>query len=254
MGALNWRERIKTYDSRRQVIIPGNDIETIQFCVEQFLSLAKEAIADHDCFAVALSGGSTPKAIFQGLLQSQNHTTVDWSKVLLFWGDERCVPKDHPDSNYRMAMEAGFSKLPVPQENIFPMPVEGDLKSNSETYGNLIIKKTSGIFDLVMLGMGEDGHTASLFPKTSALHIDNQLVAANYIPEKNIWRMTLTYTCIHAARNIIIYVLGTSKAKMLKKVLSEPYQPDLLPIQKIGTASHPSIWIVDQEAATDISF
>jgi 6-phosphogluconolactonase len=249
MADLNWKKSLKTFDDRRKIIVPGDDITTVQFCIEQFLSLAKEAIDDHDYFAVALSGGSTPKAIFQGILESKNCSAVDWRRVLLFWGDERCVPQDHPDSNYRMAMEAAFSKLPIPPENIFPMPVEGDLKHDAKVYEELIQNKTSGIFDLVMLGMGEDGHTASLFPKTAALHEEKILVAENYIPGKNAWRMTLTCPCINVARNIIVYVLGANKAQMIKKVFLEPYQPDILPIQKIGTPSHPALWVMDSTAA-----
>lgn len=239
-----------TPKEHQYLIFPGDYHETIQFSIEQFLSLAKEAIADHNYFAVALSGGSTPKAIYQGLVQSPNHSSVDWSRVFLFWSDERCVPKDHPDSNYHMAMVAGFAKLPIPKENIFPMPAEGDLEKNSQAYETLIIIKTSGVLDLVMLGIGEDGHTASLFPKTKALHIEDRLVAPNYISEKNIWRMTFTYPCINAAKNIVIYVLGANKAQIFKKVFSDLYQPDILPIQKVGTPANPGIWVVDRDAAS----
>lgn len=252
MTDSNWKKSLQTLDDRRKFIVPGDDKTTVKFCVEQFLELAKEAIDDHQYFAVALSGGSTPKAIFQGILENRNNTTVDWSRVLVFWSDERCVPQNHPDSNYLMAMEAAFAKLPIPKENIFAMPVEGDLKHDAKAYEEIIQQKTSGIFDLIMLGMGEDGHTASLFPKTAALDEEKILVAENYIPGKNAWRMTLTYHCINVARNIIVYVLGANKAQMVKKVFSEPYQPDILPIQKIGTPSHPALWVMDNAAAAEI--
>lgn len=257
METRNWKELLQSYDERRDLIIPGDLDTTIQFCVDQFLSLAKEAIANHKYFSVALSGGSTPKAIYQGILKSPLSAQVDWNHVLLFWSDERCVPKNHPDSNYRMAMEAGFNKLPIPPENIFPMPCEGDLKdleNQALAYEKLIKKNIpSGTFDLVMLGMGEDGHTASLFPKTHGLHTTDRLVITNFIPEKNVWRMSLTYECINAAKKIVIYVLGGNKAEMIENVLTAPYTPDLLPIQKIGTAKHKAIWVMDNGAADKLN-
>ena len=103
-----------------------------------------------------------------------------------------------------------------------------------------------------MLGMGEDGHTASLFPKTHGLHSLNRLVVANFVPQKNTWRITFTFEYINSAKNTVIYVLGKNKAPMLKKVLTSPYQPDLLPIQRIGTPEHKALWIVDKEALGDI--
>jgi 6-phosphogluconolactonase len=111
----------------------------------------------------------------------------------------------------------------------------------------------NGVFDLVMLGMGEDGHTASLFPKTHGLHAEDRFVIANFIPQKNVWRMSLTFECINAARNIVIYVLGKSKASMVKQVLSGPYQPDDLPIQRVGTREHKALWVFDNAAAENLN-
>lgn len=251
---MDWKGKVQGYDERRDFIIPGDHEKTIQFCVHHFLFLAKESIDRQGYFAAALSGGSTPKAIYNGIFQSPFRGEIDWNRILLFWSDERCVPKNHPDSNYHMAMEAGFSKLPIPHENIFPMPSEGDLEQNAKLYESQILEKIpSGIFDLVMLGMGEDGHTASLFPKTHALHVENSLVVPNFVPEKNTWRMTLTYPCINRARHSTLYVLGTSKAAMVKHVFTSRYQPDLLPVQKVGTSSHRALWILDNEAAVGLA-
>lgn len=246
-------DKVIAFDERRDVIVPGDYKTTIRYCVELFLKIAQDAIKDHGYFAVALSGGSTPKAIFHGILASEQKDLVDWSRVLLFWSDERCVPHSHPDSNYRMAMESGFSKLPIPKENIFPIEGEGDLEVNAKNYEKLIREKIpSKTFDLVMLGMGDDGHTASLFPKTHALHPNERLVVPNFLPQKDVWRMTLTFDCINSARNIILYVLGANKAKMVKQVFTGPYDPDTYPVQRVGTAAHMALWILDNDAADDL--
>jgi len=249
----SWKKRLVSFDERRDILVPGNEQGTIHFAIDLFIYLANQSIKDHDFFAVALSGGSTPKAIYKGLSQPENASKINWSKVLLFWSDERCVPLDHPDSNFHMAMTAGLGKLPIPKENIFPMICEGNIEDNAKNYEKLIKEKIpSGIFDLVMLGMGEDGHTASLFPRTHALHAASQLVAANYVPQKNTWRMTLTYDCINNARNIIIYIIGKNKADMVKEIFSGEYKPDDLPIQRAGTSRHKALLVLDSDAAAKI--
>lgn len=240
-----------SFDARRDLIIPGDSDETLQFSIDHFLHVATTAIDDHDFFAVALSGGSTPKAIYQGL--AKHPKAINWKKVLLFWSDERSVPHNHPDSNFKMAMEAGFSKLPINTENIFPMPCEGDLEKGAQAYEQLIINKIpSRSFDLMMLGMGEDGHTASLFPKTHGLHAIARLIIANYVPQKETWRTTVTFDCINSSKNIAIYVMGKSKAETVKHVLTAPYEPDILPIQKVGIPSHKALWVLDRNASSDV--
>lgn len=246
-----WKQNVRPYDERRNFVIPGNSQDTIRFAVEQLISIAQEAIASRDVFTIALSGGSTPKAIFELLSKEPYSKQIPWDKVLIFWSDERNVPPDDPESNYCMAMQAGLKTLPIPSENIFRMQAEGDIDKSAAEYDRLILKNIPmGKFDLMMLGMGEDGHTASLFPKTHALHANDRLAVANYIPQKNTWRMTLTYKCINSARNIVIYVIGKSKAAMLKFVLTAPYNPDELPVQRVGDEEHKALWIVDNAAAT----
>src|SRR5262249_37810698 len=153
------------------------------------------------------------KAIFERLTKPPYSTRIDWSKVHLFWSDERAVPPDHPDSNYRMAMEAGLSKMDIPASQIHRMHAETAIEDNARLYEKTIqhvLKLNS--FDLVMLGVGEDGHTASLFPDTEALHApEERSVVANYLPDKKIWRMTFTFSCINRARHSVVYVLGASK-------------------------------------------
>jgi 6-phosphogluconolactonase len=249
MDEKNLRNLIKPLDDRRDLAVPGDYQTTLQFCVEHFLFTAQKAIASHGRFAVALSGGSTPKAIYQKLLDPIYQKKIDWTQVLLFWSDERNVSPDSPESNYRLAMEAAFKYLPIRPENIHRMKAEADIVENALAYQNLIHSVLKGSpFDLVMLGMGEDGHTASLFPHTEGLHAQDRLVIANYIPEKNTWRMTLTFECINASNAISLYVLGKSKAAMLKHLLTAPYQPEALPAQRVGSAQNKALWIADQEA------
>lgn len=245
---------VKDFDDRRDIAIPGDYPATIDFCVEHFLLLAERAIHDRKIFNVALSGGSTPKAIFNKLASCTNK--IDWRAVKLFWSDERCVPLNDPDSNYHMAMTSGIQNLPIPEKNIFRMPADAeDVEQAALNYEKVISDHVPDAkFDLVMLGMGEDGHTASLFPKTHGLHVEShRLVIANFIPQKEIWRMSFTFEAINAARHTAIYVLGKSKAQTVKTVLTSSYNPDQYPIQKVGTREHKALWILDTEAASLIN-
>lgn len=239
----------------RRVLIKGEDkFSTIQLCVHQFIQLAKQAISERDAFHVALSGGSTPKAIFQSLSEETNRAQIDWSKVFLWWSDERSVGPEHEDSNYRMAMDAGFADLPITPEQIFRMKGEDEIEAHAQEYENLILEHVpEQKFDLVMLGMGEDGHTASLFPETHALHSDGRLIVANFIPKLDTWRMTFTYKLINQARHVVIYVIGESKAAMLKQILQGEYNPDKFPLQRVGTPSCKAVFMTDQTASKELS-
>lgn len=250
----NWKEVITSFDDRRDIVVPGKKEETLKYCAEHFISIAQEAIAAHGMFAVALSGGSTPKAIYKLLASAEYRNQLDWSLVKLFWSDERCVAPDDKESNYHMAMEAGLASLPIPANHIFRMPADSsDLEEAAKDYEKTLLENIpDGFFDLIMLGMGEDGHTASLFPKTHGLHVNGRLVIANFIPQKNVWRMTLTFSCINNSHKTAIYVLGENKAKTLKLIFTSPYNPDTFPIQAIGTRMNKALWIVDAEAASEI--
>jgi 6-phosphogluconolactonase len=240
-------------DERRDIFIPGGKEETLHYCAEHFVNLLGEAIAARGKAAIALSGGSTPKAIYQKIASSELRGRVDWSKVFLFWSDERSVPPTSPDSNFKMAMDAGFGSLGIPTDHIKRMRAEEDLDRNAVEYEEQIKRfSPEGQLDLVMLGMGEDGHTASLFPLTHALHVEDRLVTANYVPQVHSWRMTLTFPGIHAGRNIVFYVLGKSKAEKVKEVLTGPYNPDHLPAQAVGTVQRKALWILDREAGSHL--
>lgn len=246
----DWKKLIHFYDARRYIAVCENQDAMIHFCVEQFIDASERAIQQSGNFSVALSGGSTPKRIFQALTSPKNRNRVQWDKLLLFFGDERAVPADHPDSNYRMAIEAGFGSVPIAAKNIFRMVAENDIDENAKRYEQIIRDNIpNGSFDLVMLGMGEDGHTASLFPKTHALDAEGRLVVSNFVPQINTWRMTLTFEAINKAKETIIYVMGKSKAAMLAKIFEGNGLSDL-PIEKIGTAQHPTLWVLDKDAAS----
>lgn len=238
-----------SWNEKWNLIIPGDQNATITFCIEHFLAIGNSAIKKHGSFAVALSGGSTPQAIFEKLAHSPFKDALDWNKVFLFWGDERSVPPDHKESNYRMAMEAGFNALSIPPSQIFRMKAESDIEANALAYESTLKNALKNRpLDLVMLGMGDDGHTASLFPGTKGLQVKDRLVIANFIPQKDTWRMTFTYPCINSASNIAIYVIGASKKHMLAQVFSSK-EKLLYPIQGIGTPNNKALWIVDEAAA-----
>jgi 6-phosphogluconolactonase len=152
-----------------------------------------------------------------------------------------------------MAMDAGFGKMPIPKEQIFRMKAEEKIEVNALSYENAL-KGTlhHRPLDLVILGMGEDGHTASLFPQTDGLKAKNRLVVANYVPQKNTWRMTLTFEAINSAQNIVIYVIGASKRQTLKEVFQSEEQIERYPIQFIGTKESKALWILDQQAAAEL--
>jgi 6-phosphogluconolactonase len=238
---------LKEWDARREIAIPGDESQTIAYAVEHWIHTAKRAIQQRGRFAVALSGGSTPKAIYKALSKI---TDLDWSKVYLFWSDERAVPHTHPDSNYKMTLDTGLLDL-VPPTQIFPMPTD-NLEQNAISYEALIQSTLDKhLFDLVMLGVGEDGHTASLFPDTKALEATT-LVAANHIPQKTpkfiSGRLTLTFPCINNSYQTAIYALGANKELIIPKVLDAPILSHY-PASRLGTPEHKALWILDTSAS-----
>jgi 6-phosphogluconolactonase len=231
-----------------------------------FARLADQYVIGSGRFTVALSGGSTPKTMLSLLASEPFVDTVPWSSIWFFWGDERCVPPDHADSNYRMATEALLSKVPVPPANIFRIPAENpDALRAAEEYAATLSRffltgqgakkeltaplSTVPRFDLVFLGMGPDGHTASLFPHTTALQAGDQIVVANYVEKFKSNRITLTASTINNARNVTFLVGGEDKAEPLKSVLEGSYQPDLYPSQLIRPRNGSLLWMVDEAAA-----
>jgi len=227
---------------------------------DHFVILAREAIETRGRFAVALAGGSTPKAAYTLLASHEYTARVDWSRVHVFWGDERCVPPDHPDSNYRMAREAMLDHVSLPQENIHRMRGELGPGQAASKYEDVLRaffsppsrdrKAPTPGFDLILLGMGDDGHTASLFPGTAAIHEETRWVVAHYVEKLEAWRITLTPVVINTATNVTFVVSGSGKAERLRQVLTGPYQPDFLPAQIVDPHAGRLHWRVDRAAAS----
>ncbi|MDZ4818081.1 MAG: 6-phosphogluconolactonase [Planctomycetota bacterium] len=239
-------------------ICPSRD-EVFQAGAEQWIRLAEDAIAQRGRFHIALSGGSTPAGLFKLLVSPSYAERVEWGKVEIYWGDERCVPPEDQRSNYRMAVQDLLSHVPLPESNIHRMRGELPPAQAADEYDALLRKQSAttadGVFrfDLVLLGMGDNGHTASLFPNTDALQATDRLVVANWVAEVDMWRLTLTANCINAARNVTFLVTGAEKAAMLKRVLTGPHIPNELPAQLIRPKTGALEWIVDAAAAEELS-
>jgi 6-phosphogluconolactonase len=248
-----------------QVRVYRDSDEVALKAARRFARLADQYVVGCGRFAVALSGGSTPRAMNSLLAAPPFLETVPWPSIFFFWGDERCVSPDHEDSNYRMAQESLLSKVPVPEGNIFRTPAENpDPERAAEEYEATlrdfflrVAPRTSTAplpnvprFDLVLLGMGPDGHTASLFPNTTALHADDRIVVANYVDKLKAHRITLTPRTINNARNVTFMATGEDKAEPLKQVLEGSYQPDTYPSQLIHPQNGSLLWMVDEAAAS----
>lgn len=221
---------------------------------ERIVRIAQESIALDGRFSIALSGGSTPKMLFELLATEPYRSRIDWTKVEIFFGDERCVPPDHRESNYRMAREALLSKVPIPGDNVYRMRGEIDPQEAAKEYGELLKEKFGDAgLELILLGMGDDGHTASLFPGTQAVDETKHRVVANYAEHSTTgrsWRITMTAPFINQARNILILVVGAGKARPVSEVLEGPRDPARMPIQLIQPVSGKLTWLLDAGAAS----
>ncbi|MBC8099189.1 MAG: 6-phosphogluconolactonase [Armatimonadetes bacterium] len=218
---------------------------------EQVIATAAEAIAARGRFTLALAGGSTPKAVY-ALLATQA-ARVDWGRVHLFWGDERTVPPDHPDSNYRMAYDALLHQVAGQCASINRMPGELPPAEAADRYEATLRAAFPEValprFDLVLLGLGEDAHTASLFPHTTGLGETTRWYVANFVPKLDTWRLTLTVPVINAAHAVTFWVAGQTKAAPLQQVLEgNPHQPDEYPAQRIQPTDGTLTFMVDAAA------
>jgi 6-phosphogluconolactonase len=215
-----------------------------------FVDRAAESIAERGRFAVALAGGSTPKATY-GVLARDHAEDVDWPNVHVFFGDERTVPPDHEDSNYRMAREALLDRVPV--GSIHRM--RGELQPNeaAASYETDLRQFFEGeaVLDLVMLGIGDDGHTASLFPETPALEVTDRLAVANPVPKLDTTRLTLTAPVLSAARAVNFLVAGEGKAEALREILEGDADPRRYPAKLVRPLGGPT-WLVDRTAAQSL--
>ena len=221
----------------------------------EFAAQATEAVRARGRFTVALSGGSTPKGLYSLLATKPG---IPWDKIYFFWGDERHVPPDHPDSNYRMANEALLSRIPAPPDHIFRMRAEEkDADAAALQYEqtlNEVFHLSPGQFprfDLILLGLGSDGHAASLFPDSAALNETRRLVVANWVEKFKTDRLTFTFPVINAAACVIFLASGPDKAAILHEVLEN--QAANLPSQKVQPTNGRLLWLVDAAAASALS-
>ncbi len=228
---------------------------------ELFVSLAVESIAAQGWFSVALSGGSTPLKLYSRLRRPPYSIQIDWSKVHLFWGDERCVSPDHPDSNFNTAKLALIDHMPVPVTNIHRIQAELEPTQAALSYErelkDFFVGESLPRFDLILLGLGEDGHTASLFPGSPALSEQVHWVVSvehQQPPPPLVSRITLTLPVLNACRSAVFLVSGAGKASRLAQVLLGPHQPEKLPSQAVQPRDGLLIWLVDQPAAGEMNY
>ncbi|MDE0142666.1 MAG: 6-phosphogluconolactonase [Caldilineaceae bacterium] len=235
-----------------RVIVQPNGAEFALTAAGMIAAASMISIEQRGVFSVALAGGSTPGPVYDLLAEDSD---IDWKRCRVFWSDERCVPPEHAESNYRMARERLLDRLPEPPEVV--SRIRGELPPDQAAYAyeqsireNVPADGTgTPRFDLILLGMGDDGHTASLFPGSSALDETDRLVAADYVSKFNAHRLTFTYPLINAGRHVLILVSGASKAVTLKAVLEGPHRPVALPVQGVQPAAGQFRWLVDADAA-----
>ena len=204
------------------------------------------ALAQRDSFTVALSGGSTPKILYQ-VLAEEFREQIPWSRTQFFWSDERHVPPDHPDSNYRMAYEALLSRVPVPESNVHRVHSENpNAQGAADEYEKIIVPR----LDLILLGLGTDGHTASIFPGSGVLHETKRLVAAPWVEKLNTYRITMTLPLLNNGASIVFLVSGADKAAIVKEVLEGP---KIYPAQFVQPINGELIWMLDRDAAAGLN-
>jgi 6-phosphogluconolactonase len=228
----------------------------MQAAATRILAVYREAIAAHGLFHVALSGGNTPNALFRLLSSPPFVAQFDWARVHLWWSDERYVALDSPELNFNMANQALVSHISIPAENVHRVRVELPAKDAATDYENTInqlvqpsARTSPPAYDLILLGLGDDGHTASLFPGTVASIPVVRLVIAHFVPKVNMLRITFTPRLINAARHVMFLVSGANKAGILNRVINGPYQPDMLPSQLIAPPNGELTWLLDRDAA-----
>ena len=221
---------------------------------ERFVECAREFHGTLERFSVALAGGNTPRRVYELLATDRFKNRIDWPQVYLFFGDERSVPPDHPESNYRTVYESLISKVPIPPKNVHRIVGEGNPNENARAYENQLRTFFAGLswprFELVLLGMGEDGHTASLFPNSAALQEMSRWVVPTKNEQSGQDRITLTVPVFNHARHVTFLVTGKKKAQRLKEVLRPEPGSGQLPAQAIKPIDGSVEWLVDAEAAS----
>jgi 6-phosphogluconolactonase len=241
-------------------VYPDNE-SLVKGAADFIADQATQTIAERGRFTLALSGGNTPKPVYARLATPEYRDRIDWSKVLIFFGDERCVPPDDPQSNYLMVKTALLDHVALPPDNIFRIRGEDPPEKAAADYTDALQNTFGGDpvgaaspepLDLNLLGMGDNGHTASLFPGLAAVTETFRWVMPLYVEVVGMWRITMTPVIINASRQVAFLVSGAGKADVLQRVLEGPYQPVVLPSQIIKPASGELHWLLDEPAAAKL--
>lgn len=239
-------------------VFPSAD-KLSEAAAERFVKLASDAVRAKGSFTVALSGGSTPKGM-HAKLAGEFAKAVAWQKIIFFWGDERHVPADDAQSNYRMAQETLLSKVPAVAGNVFRVHTENtDAASAAIAYEQTLSaafalqERDLPRFDLILLGLGPDGHTASLFPRTAALREQTRLVVANWVEKLGTWRISFTFPVLNNAANIMFLVDGKDKASALTSVFDPKSPPEQFPAKMVQPRNGKVVWMIDEGAAAGIA-
>lgn len=246
--------RMFTLRSGAGVRVFENPEQVSRHAAGLFTALAQQAVAESGRFTVALAGGSTPARLYGLLAEPPFSATLPWSQIDLFFGDERCVPQNAPESNFRMVQERLLSRAPIPANNVYRMPGELPPEEGAHVCEQMLRQQFGADslprFGLVLLGMGQDGHCASLFPRKRALHVADRLVVASE-PGRDplVPRLTLTFPVLNQARHLLFLVTGSDKAETLAPVLFGPPEPDLLPAQRVKPEEGTLTWLLDAPAA-----
>lgn len=234
-----------------------DDVITLTHAVTEFIVAQSQAsIKEQGRFSLAVAGGGTPRPVYELLASNVYKHQIEWEKVHIFFGDERTVPPDYPDSNYKMVKDALLDFVPIPANQIYRIKGEIDPHTAADDYTQAL-KSVFGLdnlprLDVIMLGMGDDGHTASLFPHTAAIHETEKWVIAHRVENLDTWRITLTPPVINQARFVAFMVAGQGKAGRLNEVVNGVYQPDELPSQIVKPIDGELIWFVDSSAAQNL--
>ena len=229
--------------------------EASRASADLLVQTAREAVAQNGRFTIALTGGTSPVQLYKLLAAPPYRDQVPWAQTFVFWGDERVVPHNDSRNNARMALELLLDHVPVPPVQVYRMSGELPPEESARQYEALLRAHFAGSppqFDLILLGMGDDGHTASMFPGTAVVHERERWVKELFLTSQNMYRITLTAPLLNQARQIVFQVFGAGKAATLKRVLEEPYQPDQLPSQLIKPVAGELHWFLDEAAAGEI--
>jgi 6-phosphogluconolactonase len=241
-----------------EVVRLGDSEAVAREAADHWVRIAQAAVAERGSFSIALSGGSTPARLYELMASEPWRSQVPWAATFVFWGDERRVPASDPQSNYHLASEMLLRHVPIPAQQVFPMDGVGLASSAARSYEDALWRhfryerREWPRFDLVLLGVGQDGHVASVFPGTRAVSDLTNKVLVYSVPRLNTERITLTLPVLNHARHVLFLVTGSEKAEIVRKVLKGPHQPATYPAQAVRPVDGDAIWLIDEEAAAEL--